>query len=236
MTCFKYDGYTLVISKHRQLNYTAVQRGSDVKVLKDWKYDNLRFDNARGELYGNTGPLLFTVSLPSLLSLWMRNLSSNPAPMLPETWLPIMMNKVCDWKGPAPLFWMVFDRKVLYMYNDRSFYTASICTQNQSSLIHLLDDSSGHIPFFLFPERIQTNVAYLHEIPYNPSAGFPLFLVSPFVLVFLLTLIIFRKTMAKFCPNLKRKESPIDIELHEAPFLDKNAHNHPYKSPIVNQK
>lgn len=234
MACFKYDGYTLIISKHRQLNFTAVQRGSDVKVLKNWKYENLRFDNARGELYGSVGPMLFTVSLPSLVSLWTRNMSSNPAPMPPETWLPIMMNKVCDWKGPAPLFWSIFDGKVLYMYNDRSFYSAEICTQNQS-IIHLLDDPSGHIPFFLFPEKTEARFAYLQEIPHDSSVAFPLALASPFVMFFLLALIIFRKTLVKFCPNLKHKEHPIDIELQAAPFIEKNAHNHPYKSPVVMQ-
>jgi hypothetical protein len=201
MCCFEFHGVTYVISKHRNSNYTIVQRGSDVKVLQLPDYDWLTHDHILGRLILKREDRLFEMPIDFLEGLWTRNISQK------DLNSPYFINflYLCSWNVHLrSSVWTINSKYILQMSND-AVIISPMCMPNVTIFKQhiLLESPTLFIPFVLFPSK------YLgHQIK-NGNNGFAL-IFFPISTILLFSLLLFRArfmdSLKKLCPDKKDKE------------------------------
>jgi hypothetical protein len=68
--CYKFSAYTFIITKHRMYNYTTIQRGSNARIIAEFKYDRLIYDHMKNKLFATHKGFLHAISPSDIDALW----------------------------------------------------------------------------------------------------------------------------------------------------------------------
>jgi len=207
---------------------TAIQRGQNVKLVRDFPYDKLDFDHLTGWLITQIGGDFFKISPTFIDALWNRDLRFHPT----QSIIPFGYVKLCSWNSSNPLSWTVVDNHLLYMLTDKSLYIMPICNHNETKFFSILDSPSRHVPFYLFPLKESPKSQVL--INYN-SRFFSTSVLLPILTLIFVLLFVFKKKLAKFVnTNEENDENPARQENHLIPNPPPMYHfiqDYPQESP-----
>lgn len=181
-----------MISRHKLLNMTAIHRGQNVKLIREFPYDKLSFDYLTGLLIAQIEDEFFQISPNFIEALWTRNLRFYPS----QSIIPFGYVKICSWNISKPLSFVVIDRHLLYMFNEKFLYIMPICNHNEIKLFRVLENPSIHIPFYLFPQKESLKSKTL--INYK-DRFFPISVILHILTVIFVLLFIFKKKSVKVC-------------------------------------